>query len=337
MNHCMLSYDNVVYIGACRVSLGYGSTKADCDKFITFLTNEFLNKSPPRLILPPPPLSSSLANHHLNNAKSSSCSSSSTTNKQQHFDHLFWQQTCQSFPVPLTVGTEQVSSEQLQDTNAIRLIAMFVYPIKSCAGIRVDHWPITTEGLLFDRYFAIVNESGKVINQKQFPQLALIQSSFHTEPHPWKPYTVQLFLHIQSVYMETTLSILLEEYAQPGSDCSGQSPSEVMTTEQQIYSVCGRSLFAQKVSHDADAWFTEFLHITSQQQQQSSIVASVDGTGGGPKKKLFSLIRASSVTNEPPNTTNTNNTSLHSFVNTAQYLLLSIESVMALIQVITLF
>ena len=55
------------------------------------------------------------------------------------------------------------------------LEGIWVYPIKSCGGIRVLEWPLGPNGLLLDREWALVGDDGHVLTQKGLPTLALVQ------------------------------------------------------------------------------------------------------------------------------------------------------------------
>mmetsp|Transcript_28476 Transcript_28476/g.69449 ORF Transcript_28476/g.69449 Transcript_28476/m.69449 type:complete len:826 (-) Transcript_28476:134-2611(-) len=52
---------------------------------------------------------------------------------------------------------------------------IILYPIKSCAGMEVDKWSLGRTGLLYDRYWAIVNSKGNVLTQKRNPKLSQIK------------------------------------------------------------------------------------------------------------------------------------------------------------------
>lgn len=53
--------------------------------------------------------------------------------------------------------------------------ALFVYPVKACAGMPVDELVLDTRGgAVGDRGWAIVNERGEVTWQGEFPRLALV-------------------------------------------------------------------------------------------------------------------------------------------------------------------
>lgn len=55
---------------------------------------------------------------------------------------------------------------------------IFVYPIKSCAGIEVSSAELTTRGLAGDRRYMLVDAAGRFLTQRQHPQMALIHVQF---------------------------------------------------------------------------------------------------------------------------------------------------------------
>jgi len=55
---------------------------------------------------------------------------------------------------------------------------IFVYPIKSCAGIEVRSAQLTVRGLEFDRRYMLVDASGRFLTQRQHPKMALICPRF---------------------------------------------------------------------------------------------------------------------------------------------------------------
>lgn len=55
---------------------------------------------------------------------------------------------------------------------------LWIYPIKSCAGVRLDEAELTDTGLLYDRAWMVVDEQGGFVSQRELPRLALIQPSF---------------------------------------------------------------------------------------------------------------------------------------------------------------
>lgn len=55
--------------------------------------------------------------------------------------------------------------------------ALYIYPIKSCRGIRVDEWPIAARGFVADRRWMLVDPAGKFVTQRELPELALVRTS----------------------------------------------------------------------------------------------------------------------------------------------------------------
>jgi uncharacterized protein len=52
---------------------------------------------------------------------------------------------------------------------------LFVYPIKSCAGVAVQESLLIETGLEFDRAWMVVDEDGEFLSQRELPRMALIQ------------------------------------------------------------------------------------------------------------------------------------------------------------------
>lgn len=50
-----------------------------------------------------------------------------------------------------------------------------IYPIKSCRGISLEQAEITQKGFLWDRELMLVNQAGKFLTQRQYPQLATVK------------------------------------------------------------------------------------------------------------------------------------------------------------------
>lgn len=63
------------------------------------------------------------------------------------------------------------------DLNA-RIEQLWVYPVKSCAGIRLDQAMLTPTGLEWDRAWMVVDEQGEFVTQRELPRMALIQPAF---------------------------------------------------------------------------------------------------------------------------------------------------------------
>lgn len=55
---------------------------------------------------------------------------------------------------------------------------LWVYPVKSCAGIQLPEAELTDTGLLYDRAWMVVDSEGEFVSQRELPRMALIQPSF---------------------------------------------------------------------------------------------------------------------------------------------------------------
>ncbi|MDM0043101.1 MOSC N-terminal beta barrel domain-containing protein [Variovorax dokdonensis] len=52
---------------------------------------------------------------------------------------------------------------------------LFVYPIKSCAGVELKESLLVETGLEFDRAWMVVDETGEFVSQRELPRMALIR------------------------------------------------------------------------------------------------------------------------------------------------------------------
>jgi uncharacterized protein YcbX len=59
--------------------------------------------------------------------------------------------------------------------TACRLAALYLHPIKSCAGIAVADSLLVETGLEFDRAWMVVDAHGEMLTQRQLPRMALVQ------------------------------------------------------------------------------------------------------------------------------------------------------------------
>ena len=75
---------------------------------------------------------------------------------------------------------------------AARVEALWIYPIKSCAGVSVQAAQLTETGLAWDRTWMVVNAQGRMVTQRDLPRMALIQPVLAeasaldlANPHDW--------------------------------------------------------------------------------------------------------------------------------------------------------
>ena len=58
----------------------------------------------------------------------------------------------------------------------LQLTEIYIYPVKSLGGIRLDKAEITDRGLQYDRRWMLIDENNRFISQREYPQLALLKT-----------------------------------------------------------------------------------------------------------------------------------------------------------------
>jgi uncharacterized protein len=72
-------------------------------------------------------------------------------------------------PHPQAFGADATSEFQAH------IEALWVFPVKSCAGISMQEVVLTDKGLAFDRAWMVVDAEGDMLTQRELPRMALIQ------------------------------------------------------------------------------------------------------------------------------------------------------------------
>jgi uncharacterized protein len=94
------------------------------------------------------------------------------------------------------------------------IAALWVYPIKSCAGVEVNEALLTETGLALDRAWMVVDAQGEFVTQRELPRMCLIQPQLKT---------FEMVLRAPSML---ALHIALDKVEQPcrasvwGQDCA---------------------------------------------------------------------------------------------------------------------
>jgi uncharacterized protein YcbX len=93
-----------------------------------------------------------------------------------------------------------------------RIEALWVYPIKSCAGVALTESEITIDGLLWDRNWMVVDRDGEAITQREAPRMALIQTDFRMGALRVRaPGMLPLHLSLDSAEAQTRVRLWGEE------------------------------------------------------------------------------------------------------------------------------
>ncbi len=66
-----------------------------------------------------------------------------------------------------------------EQTLSLHIEQLWIYPVKSCAGVRVSSVELLDTGLEWDRAWMVVDEAGEFVSQRELPRMALIQPRLH--------------------------------------------------------------------------------------------------------------------------------------------------------------
>lgn len=64
-------------------------------------------------------------------------------------------------------------------STSMTVTELTIYPVKSCAGIRLERSHVDSMGLQYDRRWMVVSPEGKFISQRTVPQMALIKTALN--------------------------------------------------------------------------------------------------------------------------------------------------------------
>jgi uncharacterized protein len=85
---------------------------------------------------------------------------------------------------------------------------LFIYPVKSCAGIELQEAVLTPTGLDLDRAWMVVDADGVFVTQRQLPRMALIQPTLKRHEMVLRaPGMLALYVAIESVEEPATVKV----------------------------------------------------------------------------------------------------------------------------------
>ncbi len=86
--------------------------------------------------------------------------------------------------------------------------ALFVHPVKSCAGIAVDAALLVETGLDLDRAWMLVDEAGEMLTQRELPRMALVQPTLrHGDMVLRAPGMLALHVRLDTVEAPTRVRV----------------------------------------------------------------------------------------------------------------------------------
>ncbi|KAJ8036017.1 Molybdenum cofactor sulfurase [Holothuria leucospilota] len=128
--------------GSVRISFGYMSLKSDADTFLKFVRECFVD-----------------------------CQTRGSGESLER-----------AVSIQMTNGLQEMivsDNTALKKEARSRLSKICLYPVKSCAALKVDQWELGPQGLKYDRLWMIVNEAGVFISQKRNPKMCLIKPTIN--------------------------------------------------------------------------------------------------------------------------------------------------------------
>ncbi|MCM5680826.1 MOSC N-terminal beta barrel domain-containing protein [Schlegelella sp. S2-27] len=85
---------------------------------------------------------------------------------------------------------------------------LYVYPVKSCAGVPLDESLLVETGLEFDRAWMVVDEQGHFVTQRELPRMALIRPQLrHADMVLRAPGMLALHVAYDTVEAPTTVQV----------------------------------------------------------------------------------------------------------------------------------
>ncbi len=113
----------------------------------------------------------------------------------------------------------------------IKIKDLYVYPVKSCKGIRVDEIALSPTGFLGDRGWMVIDERGVFVSQREQPKLALVAPKLLAD------------------------KLVLNAPGMPELVIS----SKVQSGERVQVDLFGEKISSLAASSDASAWFAKYL------------------------------------------------------------------------------
>jgi len=96
----------------------------------------------------------------------------------------------------------------------VRIAALNVYPVKSCAGIALDEALLIETGIEFDRAWMVVDADGRFVTQRELPRMALIRPTLRTEDMVLRaPGMLALHLSLNAVEAPCRVTVWRDQVA----------------------------------------------------------------------------------------------------------------------------
>ncbi|XP_031275116.1 molybdenum cofactor sulfurase-like isoform X1 [Pistacia vera] len=134
--------------------------------------------------------------------------------------------------IPLSKeGTDRILSASNYFIKSVTL-----YPIKSCAGFSVQHWPLCNTGLLHDREWLLQSPTGEILTQKKVPEMCFITTFIDLD---------QQIMFVESPRCRDKFSINLK----PDSDNGGREE----------INLCAQRYEVHGYTDEVNLWFSKAI------------------------------------------------------------------------------
>ena len=139
------------------------------------------------------------------------------------------------------------------DFSAV-IAQLFIYPVKSCAGVALGEALLTETGLDLDRAWMVVDEAGEFLTQRELPRMALVQPQVRAHDIVLRAPGM-LALHLAIDQVESAVGV----------------------------KVWGQDVAAYDMGAIAAQWFTDFLGVKARlvrfdpEHQRASSLSWTDG------------------------------------------------------------
>ncbi len=115
--------------------------------------------------------------------------------------------------------------------NQLKLSDIFIYPVKSLAGFRLESCEVDQKGFKYDRHWMIIDQDNRFLSQREIPSMSQIQTRISQD---------ELILSIAN----DSVTLPLEEIEQPTIDTT----------------IWRDRCKAHPVSREIDQWLSDYLH-----------------------------------------------------------------------------
>ncbi|HEY9712571.1 MAG TPA: MOSC N-terminal beta barrel domain-containing protein [Chroococcales cyanobacterium] len=129
----------------------------------------------------------------------------------------------------------------------VKVTALNIYPIKSCAGTALNSARIGLKGIIYDRNWMLVDDMGDALTQREVPQLCLVKPSLSETGE-----NIEIRLNADGMK-----ELQITESKNGGNSGYDSDYDEAEELEVTLF---GHHLQAQEVSPSASKWFSSFLN-----------------------------------------------------------------------------